>query len=670
MTNVELLVERFARIPRIEETGPLRGYNGPRMTKRGRRTRLIHAAMCIIGLFPFVLSVGGIPVSPRLVAVGFGLIVPGGGFLACAGPATILAGLYICFYLWRKHAMKLQDLYGSWLGVVGYWLLGALGGFLADIPALAPFRLPHWCGYLIAVICAFALFVPLELKVLDLYKKMDANRAKRLAVFDESIADLEAVTSATPYEAGTQELDEEQIKAARFLLEAAVNREPGDFSGFDGVFGLSEYRYQFSVFGYALMLLHAKYLPNFSGYLKEAHRFLIKGYEDPRTCGYWAREALTGYFSTNPDPVVKANIMLSGWMMPVLAGYHDQYRDDEFEQDGSIRFQPYKDKPQETYDYSSPGIMQVIYRQLKNKEYPYMLIPCEPHLAFTTCNSFGFLGMLVYDRDHGTHYCDDVWDDLYDNLTREFVEVDGSMTLRRQYIYGLRHLPASQFGFDPIADVNNYLFYLPVFPGLARRCYAQVRKHEVEVRDETAYLTHKPWDKVVNMYTRKRDPSLQIALLEMVAAEYGDDPLVAGLRKAETIHLARSKEPGSFKFKDVNTQITAFFAFARLCKKNYWSDVILRGMPETAFTGPLLAECKYPDVIPAKAASSGDDLDLVLYNGADPGEYGIRLERLRPNGRYTVNGGEQMFTADTDGGAELHVMLDGRTAIKIEPAAN
>jgi len=497
---------------------------------------------------------------------------------------------------------------------------------------------------------------------------MSKARDERIAAFDESIAELDAITS-TPYESGTQELDEEQIKAARRLLDVAVNREDGDLSGFDWLRGLAEYRYQLSVFGYGLLLLHAKYLPNFTGYLKQAHRFLIKSYTDPRTCGYWAREALTGYWSTNPDPVIKANVMLSGWMMPVVAGYHDQYRDDEFEREGSIKFQPFKDKPKQTYDHSSKTIMEALYRQYNNQEYPYMLIPCEPFLQFPTCNSFALLGMLIYDRDHGTHYCEDFWDDLYQNVSREFIEVDGSMILRRQYLYGLRHLPPSQLGFDPMADVNNYLHYLPVFPGLARRCYAQVRKHEVELKDGVAYVKRKPWDKIINMFSRKPDPSLQIALLEMLAAEYGDMELLEGLRKAETIYLARSKEPGSFQFKDVNSQIMGFFSFARLCKKNYWSDVILRGMPETAFSGPLLAECDYPGVIPAKAASNGDDLDLVLYNGAEPGEQLIKLERLKPETIYSINGGEKTFTADVNGRAELNVYLNGRTELKIEVAA-
>ena len=671
MTNVEQLTGRFDTIPRIEETGPERGYNGKRTMKLVLRTRLIHTALCVLGLIPAVLKLCGIAVAPQLIAIGSGLIVPGGGFLACAGPVTVIAGLFICFYLWRVKAMFILNFNGSFLGLAGFWLLGALGGFLAGIPYLERFRLTQWwdwTGFVIAIICAFALFAPYELKTRKMYRLMKEARARRIAAFDDSIDHFKTLTD-TPYEAGTQELDEEQLAASRFLYDFTANREDGDFSDFEVSHGLSGYRYQFSVFGYVLMILHAKYLPNFTGYLKQAHRFLVNSYTDPRTCGYWARQALTGYFSKNPDPVVRANVMLSGWMMPVVAGYHDQYHDDEFERDGSIKFRPFESKPEETYDYSSKGIIDALYRQYNNKEYPYMLIPCEPHIAFPNCNSFALLGLLMYDRDHGTNLCGDFWDDLYDNVSREFIEIDGSMALRRHYQFGVRHIPSLMFGHDPLADVQNYLLYLPVFPGLSKRCYAQIREHEVEMRDGVAYLKSRPWEKVMNMFTRRPDPSLQIALLQITALEYGDMELVEGLRKAEKVYLSRSKEPGSFRFKDVNPLTTAYYAFSRISKKGYWSDVILRGMPDTAFTGPLLADCCYPDVVPAKAASSGDDLDLVLYNGTEAGNKRIVLERLKPDTGYTVNGGAQTFTSDAGGKAELEVYLDGRTEVKIELSA-
>ncbi|MDR0839287.1 MAG: hypothetical protein LBN99_06550 [Oscillospiraceae bacterium] len=677
MTNVEKLTSQFAAIPRIEETGPQHGYNGTRMARKGLRTRLIHAVLCVLGILPFVLSLAGVAVPKQLISVGFGLIVPGGGFMAAGGPITLAFGLYICFYLWKKKAMFIQDIFGSFLGIAGFWLLGALGGFLAGLELLvlpkdattAKTIVTYVC-YCAAVVSAFVLFGTYELRVKKMYKQMDEARAKRIPTFNEAITELEELTAA-PIEGGV-ELDEEQILASRFFFDVTVNREKGDMSGFTSLRNsaagpdLSAYHYQLSAFGYGLMLLHAKYLPNFQGYLKDAHRFLIQHYSDPRTCGYWPKEALTGYFSKNPDPIYYADIMLSGWMMPVVAGFSDQYGDKEFEQEAAIKFQPFKDKPEQTYDYSSEGIVKVIHRQLNNKEFPYMLIPCEPHVSFPTCNSFGFLGMLMFDRDHGTHYCEDVWKDLYDNLCSEFIEIDGSMALRRQDQYGLRHLPSSQIGYNAMADVQNYLHYLPIFPGLARRNYALIRKHEVEIRDDgVAYVKDTPWEKMVNMFTQQPDPSLQMGLLAMTAAEYGDTQLVDALRKAETKYLSRSNEPNSFKFKDVNTLTVAYFAFSRLCKKGYWSDVILRGMPETSKTGPILTDCAYPDVIAAKAVSSGEDLELVLYNGAEAGEQSIKIERLKPGAEYTINGGDA-FSADADGAATLSVNLNGRTPLHIE----
>jgi hypothetical protein len=661
MTNVEQLYQRFSAIPHIEETGPKRGFNGKRMSRLGMRTRLIHAALCIIGLVPFVLYLCGVAVSKPLIAVGFGLIVPGGGFMACGGPITIPAGLFVCFYLWRKRGMMMQDFYGSLAGIVGFWALGALGGLLAS-------SYFTWWGYIVAVAAAVVLFGRYELQVRKMYKEMAAARAERVPAFDDAMSELDnATTSAAEPPFGCDELDPEQLAAARFIFDSAVNREDGDLTGFDWLRGLAEYRYQLSAFGYNLMLIHCKYLPNFEGYLKKAHRFLIRHYADPRTCGYWAKEAFTGYGSRNPDPVVRGNVMLSGWMMPVVAGYADQYGDKEFEQPAAIKFQPFKDKPGQTYDYNSESLVQVLYRQFAKHEYPYMLIDCEPHVAFPTCNSFGLLGMLIYDRDHGTHYCEDFWDELYDNVSSEFIEVDGSMALRRQYQYGLRHLPASQLGYNPMADVQNYLHYLPVFPGLARRCYALVRKHEIELRDDKVYVKRTPWDKMLDMFTFTPNPSLQIATLAMTAAEYGDTEVVDALRKVEEQYMSRSKEPNTFKFQNTNSLTAAYLAFSRLCKKNYWSDVILRGMPETAKSGPILTDCVYPDVVPAKACSNGEDLELVLYSGKGAGDYPIKVERLTPGAAYALNG-EQRFNADSGGTATLTIHISGRTPVHITKA--
>jgi hypothetical protein len=667
MTNVEKLALKFAKLPHISETGPQDGaMNGKLTTRLGMRSRCIHAVLCVLGLTPFVLHLCGVPVKLWLIAVGFGLIVPGGGFMACGNPVTMAIGLFICFYLWRVRGQRIQDFLGSCAGIVGFWALGAIGGLLCIAEGRWLNLLPPYWGYALAVVSAIVLFGRYELRVHKMYRELRAARDERLKIYDDAVTDLEQATSS--YTAVEQdELDDEQLAAVKFLLDACVNREEGDLSGFERMIGLAEYRYQLSAFGYALMLYHAKYAPNFTGYLKDGHRFLIRHYGDPRTCDYWAKQMKVGYFKNDPDPIAYANVMLSGWQLPVIAGYHDQYGDDEFEKEASIRYHADPKNPGRTFDYNAKGCVEVLYNQFKNRVHPMMLIPCEPHVAFPTCNSFGLLGMLIYDRDHNTHYCEDFWDSLYDAVSSDFIEIDGSMALRRQDQYGLRHLPASQIGYNPMADVQNYLHFLPVFPGLARRCYALVRKSGLELRDGAVFVRNLPWEKMTDMFTFRPNPAVQIAALAMTAAEFGDQEMITALRETEQRYMARSKTPSGvssapeFKFKDVNSLTVAYMAFSRLCKQGYWEDVILRGMPETSAAGPLLCKCSFPDVMVAAAHSNGNDLKLVL---CGTGEQELGLERLKPNMRYTLNGANE-FSADEKGCAEITVQIDGRTEFNI-----
>ena len=673
MTNVEKLAEKYEKIPRIEETGPQKGFSGPRMTKKGIRWRILHAVMCVIGLLPLTLDLLGIEMAPWIIATGFGLVVPGGGFMAAGGIVTVIIGLGICLWLWPKRGMRVLEIYGSVWGLFGLWIAGALGGLLAMIQGtpvdflIAP--APYWWGYIIAALAAIFLFGRYELRVAKMKKKMVAARAERIESFDETMAELEEVM-AKYRDDSPRELTEDQIRAERFLLEATV-RDFGDFSKFDKfkIPVLTDNRYQFSVVGMALMILQAKYLPNFHGYLKHAREFLLNAVTDPRTCGYWAKTSLLGYGKSNPNPINHSNIMLSGWLLPMLASFNEQFGDDKYGQDTSMKFQPFADKPEETYNYSDKGVVEALYSQYKSKMYPYMYIPCEPHLAFPTCNSYGLVGMVIYDRTHGTHYMEDIIDGLYDNLSNEFVEIEGSVALRRQYTFGLRHLPASQIGYDPMADIQNYLHYLCLFPGLCMRNYAYIRKNSLEVRDGVTYIKGKKWEDVFDMATFSKNPSLTMAHLEMVATEYGDTEIVEGLRRAEEIYLEESRDPKVLRWKGVPVVTSALLSFAHIARQGDWMDIVLRGPDESAKTGPILADCKFPEVIVAKAMSTGADLDLVLYNGEEPGEQKLTISRLSPGAEYVVETSDYRFNADGNGNADITVTLDGRTPVRILPAA-
>ena len=95
-----------------------------------------------------------------------------------------------------------------------------------------------------------------------------------------------------------------------------------------------------------------------------------------------------------------------------------------------------------------------------------------------------------------------------------------------------------------------------------------------------------------------------------------------------------------------------------------------RNALSSAFTGPLLTDARYPEVLVAAATSKGEDLRLVLYPGGAGGRETLRIERLHPGRSYTVTGAtEPGIVALPDGTAKLSVDLSGRTEVLIRPAS-
>ena len=109
----------------------------------------------------------------------------------------------------------------------------------------------------------------------------------------------------------------------------------------------------------------------------------------------------------------------------------------------------------------------------------------------------------------------------------------------------------------------------------------------------------------------------------------------------------------------------ANFAIARFMQMGDWQDLILRGPDETAFTGPILTDCKFPEVLVAKAMSHGDDLDMVLVNGEEAGMQSITVEQLQPNADYLEEHSGLRFIASAEGKATLNIDLQGRTPVHI-----
>jgi hypothetical protein len=156
----------------------------------------------------------------------------------------------------------------------------------------------------------------------------------------------------------------------------------------------------------------------------------------------------------------------------------------------------------------------------------------------------------------------------------------------------------------------------------------------------------------------------------MAAKEKGDQDLANHLAASVTAATGPllSDGCGGTYAANNSTLNNAALANARFNGTNMFVNTLLHGPPEYTFQGPLLADAPYPEVVVAKAWSSGEDLDLVLWDGDGKGTFYLRIERLNPGARYRWEegvGGE--FVADEKGVAVVGVWVEGRTPVHIKP---
>jgi hypothetical protein len=159
------------------------------------------------------------------------------------------------------------------------------------------------------------------------------------------------------------------------------------------------------------------------------------------------------------------------------------------------------------------------------------------------------------------------------------------------------------------------------------------------------------------------------AMMMDTAREFGDSEIADAALRALDQDCGRADDGGVLRYSKGSNLSNAMAMRARIHRRDDFRRTIAEGPPEASLRGPILTDAKYPDVLVARAFSNGDDLELVLYPGANPGRQDIRVERLRPGSKYAMrNGSEHTFTADNNGAASLSVELNGRTPIHIVPA--
>ncbi|TDH48006.1 hypothetical protein E2F47_25520 [Mycobacterium eburneum] len=608
----------------------------PKSRARRRRTAALWLVMVCAGA---ALTLSD---SPFWAAFGVGLWFPGAGFLAAGGWWSFLTVVTVVVFV-----VSLIAWFGAGFTTLPplVWLVSALAAGALAASEHAVSRIGTAVAAGLTALFVVAGFVGARRS----RAAAGRRRATRDGYLPRAIATARAVAQPPPT-ADALELDPETLAGLRYVFDRAL-QPPGSYDGYDSIdqFQTAALRYQINYLGYALAVTQCHYTPNFHGYQALAQRNLIETYLNRRVWGYWAWENAWGNLRLNADPVGKDNIMLTGFFGLQVGLYTALTGDQRYLQPGGLSFGRYE---HDLHDVV--GSLVGNYARA-----PYTLFPCEPNWIYTACNFRGMGALQVYDRITGSAHFDAVAEEFRERLEVEFVKTD----------YGMVSLKSKHTGIDlpfPLPDAVPAVYLNSMFPDIAERYWAILR---TEAFDDHAGTVKPLIPKVaVDMGNYRPGYGLAMESLYGAAREFGDIDAARAAARALDELCDPVTDDGVLTYRTMSNAVNACVTLDRQLHHGFWRQTVLRPTPPSALHGPLLEEAAYPDVLVARAVSSGEDLHLVLYPGGAQARQRIVIARLQPGRHYQISGvTENRCTADASGRIALHVELRDRTEVRLAP---
>lgn len=326
-----------------------------------------YACISALGLYAF-----NYVQSPSLRAVGLGLLFPGAGLVAVCSITSIVA------FIFSIAAIPLVIF--AWFGAGGVlfpillWSGTALlAGFLAG-DSLLELAGPLWTA-----ICFIGItYITHRTSVAN--NEAQKKRQIRNDYLINSVR--KSQLDAKLPQPGSRELDLQTLRFIQWELELGLSGK-NDFSYHDIIdqFQTSAIRYQLYGAQNDLGMYQFVYAPNFHGYLSQAQRNCIEKSLTEKVVGFWKWESLWGKFNAhNWDPIIKDDIMVSGYVLQAVGIYQSNTGDDRYTKSGSLEFE-IDQKHKFKYDFRK--IADAVNRNWN--EAAYCLFPCEPNWIYTLC---------------------------------------------------------------------------------------------------------------------------------------------------------------------------------------------------------------------------------------------------------------------------------------------
>ena len=625
---------------------------GPITRRLVWKTDLTLIAMFVVGGLLALLSS-----SPVLKAAGMSMMFPGGGFLYLGWPSlwllSILAMAFAFLMWWALSAFFTLPL--AWfLSIAGSTLLANSPRFLAEPGATWKWALPVVAGTAVVSFAA-AKWSAYSFHAKKVAQIADTNEYLKSTPIPQA--------SGAPFE--PTDFDREMLA---WMYELCL--QPDDsFDGFDWgeqYHGGTCLRYQITQMGEVLTGYAANALPNHQQWIEPAMAKLIERMTDRRVWEYWQVENFLAYGDTDPDPVIKDNVMLTGFYQSQISVYVAATGSTRFDEPGCLKF-IWKDG--RTFAYDHKTMCDAIVDNLEKSKYG--LYACEPKWIFTICNAMAAQGLIGYDRTHGTDYWGQVSERFKKGLVEEMMTADGAFRHIRSDALGMSvndgdgsgeyYLSGSHF-FEDLDDDLYDRGKLLTLRGVPEKMKAMEALIKDGVLDH-----HFPDKKERATYI----PSSVKEWMEFVTAAYavGNDAVAGAAIKA----LQRDCGTGE-RFPDRpirgGVQHISMLLWSHWGRPLSLGQLNLRGYVPPK--GPILAHAPWPEIIVTKARSDdGETLDLVLdlYKGEPGKTHALRFTDLQPCGRYWIGTNEngQHFESDEQGRGTVELTVDGEARLTLRP---
>jgi hypothetical protein len=587
-------------------------------------------SLAAFGLLILASTVAGLSgnFSEATQAVLLGASFPGAGFLTWGTPDQLLLAISCTVIGLLSFGASLLFWFGTGnlLAPLACWIaLACLAGW-PRLTGLAPE--PVTSGWPFAL--APALWTALGLAWIR------PAKARPLPVAIPTPKRTWAIPAET-----SDELSLEYLQRQRLLLDRAL--QPVDeFNGFEwrDQFQTAAMRYQVNFIAYALAIARHRYTPAADAYLAEAQTRLLTKIGDRRLWGYWQLENAWGHLRLNADPVIKENIMFSGFtaLQMAVSGH-----------DGPLILH---EKGKEWRRYSRDQLVALLDAQYRSSRSG--LLACEPNWVYPLCNLITAAGMKAADARTGTTHWQGIAAGFRQSLEREATRSDGSFIAFRSTLTGIA--PPAPGGI--VMQAFPCLFLNCLDPDLAQQHWQRVR-----LRLAGQNWSRLFWPVDVGNYGLSRASSF--AATAAAAVELGDAATAQECLQRLEAACPSTSEGGVIHRARASLWAHALEQVARCGGQDGLRSLIEAPHPNG---GPRLDKASYPDILVARAQSRGDTLMLSLYPSGGCATPWIELAGLLPHRHYHTGLGDQPFLrADGNGRAVMMLSLRGRTSLTITP---